>query len=167
LRFPGVCATCGITLSPGTEAFWNRKTKQATCLACAPSSTAVTAVAEQLTASETAPTWGRTSAGESRLTAFVDRELGDRVIALHDRSMPGTKASIDHIFLAPTGVWVVDAKAYKGKVVKRDVGPVWREENEVYVGGRNRTSLAKGVERQVDCVLAALRLDPGAKGAHA
>jgi hypothetical protein len=196
LRFPGVCATCGITLSPGTEAFWNRETKQATCLACAPSATTITsgtagasaasegerrkarrveqvrkrygdhaaAVAEQMTASETAQTWGKGSAGESRLAAFVDRELGDRVIALHDRSIPGTRANIDHIFVALTGVWVVDAKAYKGKVVKRDVGPVWREENEVYVGGRNRTSLAKGVERQVDCVLAALRLDPEAKG---
>jgi hypothetical protein len=90
--------------------------------------------------------------------------VGDRVIALHDRLIPGTKGNIDHIFVAPTGVWVVDAKAYKGRVVKRDVGPIWREQNEVFVGGRNRTTLAKGVEKQVEAVIAALRTDPAAKG---
>jgi hypothetical protein len=41
---------------------------------------------------------------------------------------------------------------------------VWCAENEVYVGGRNRTSLVKGVEKQVECVIAALRPDPAAKG---
>jgi hypothetical protein len=36
LRYPAVCATCGIELSHGSEAFWERATKEATCLACAP-----------------------------------------------------------------------------------------------------------------------------------
>jgi hypothetical protein len=196
LRFPGVCATCGIALSPGTEAFWNRETKKATCLACAPSETKIAvdtagasaasegerrktkkveqvrrrygdhaaAVAEEMAGREASETWGKGSAGESRLAAFIAREVGDRVIALHDRLIPGTKGNIDHIFVAATGVWVVDAKAYKGRVVKRDVGPIWREQNEVFVGGRNRTTLAKGVEKQVEAVIAALRTDPAAKG---
>jgi len=122
------------------------------------------AVAEQLVGRETAETWGKGSAGEAELAGYVTRELGDTVIALHDRLIPGTRANIDHIFVAPTGVWVVDAKSYKGRVEKRDVGPFWREENQVYVGGRNRTQLAKGVDKQVECVLAALKGDPTAKG---
>lgn len=109
--------------------------------------------------------WRKGSNGETRLAAYVAREVGDRVIALHDRLIPGTRRkNIDHIYVAPTGVWVVDAKAYKGKVIKRDVGPFWREENKLYVGGRNRTDRAKAVESQVEAVLAALRPDPEAKG---
>lgn len=196
LRWPAVCAMCGIQLSAGAEAVWNRETKKATCLACAPSETAIeagtagasaasegerrkakrieqvrtqygdyaAAVAEQVVGRETSETWGKGSAGESQLAAYVAREVGDGLIPLHDRLIPGTRSNIDHIFVAPTGVWVVDAKAYKGRVEKRDVGPFWRDENQVYVGGRNRTKLAKGVEKQLQCVLAALKGDPASKG---
>lgn len=193
LRYPAVCGACGIELSRGTEAFWDRATKQATCLACAPVGTEPPAgasaavegerrkdkrvedirrrygghaavVAEEMAGRDAAATWGKGSHGESRLAAFVAREVGDAVIPLHDRLIPGTRGNIDHIFIASTGVWVVDAKAYKGKVDKREKGPIWRRENEVYVGGRNRSSLAKGVEKQVAAVIAALRADATFKG---
>jgi hypothetical protein len=125
---------------------------------------AAAAVAEHMAELEIAASWGKGSDGEFRLAAFVKRELGDAVIALHDRQVPGTRGNIDHIFVAPWGVWVVDAKALKGAVERRDTGPVWRPRNELYVGGRKRTALAKGVEKQVECVLAALRLEPKLKG---
>jgi hypothetical protein len=122
-------------------------------------------VAEQVGADEQAiASWRKGSDGEFRLAAFVDREVGDGVLALHDRLIPGTRRNIDHIFVAPSGVWIVDAKSYKGRVVKRDVGPFWRSEYKVYVGGRDRSRLAKGVESQVEAVLAALRGDSAAKG---
>ncbi len=35
---------------------------------------------------------------------------------LHDRRIPGSRANIDHIAIATSGVWVIDAKRYKGKV---------------------------------------------------
>ena len=113
---------------------------------------------------DAAASWGKGSGGESRLAAFIAREIGDAVIPLHDRLIPGTRGNIDHIFVAPTGVWVVDAKAYKGKVEKREVGPIWRRDNEVFVGGRNRSALANGVEKQVAAGIAALRPDPSLKG---
>ena len=68
------------------------------------------------------------------------------------------------MFVAPTGVWVVDAKAYTGKVVRREVGPIWRRDNEVVINRRNRTSLAKSVEKQVDAVIVALRTDASLHG---
>jgi len=116
-------------------------------------------VAEKMAAQEVEATWGKGSDGESRLASFIAREVGNQVIPLHDRLIPGTRGNIDHLFVARTGVWVVDAKAYKGKVVQRDVGPIWRRDHEVYVGGRNRTSLARGVEHQISAVLAAVRSD--------
>lgn len=36
LRYPAVCATCGIALSKGAEAVWDPASKKATCLACVP-----------------------------------------------------------------------------------------------------------------------------------
>ena len=182
-------------MSRGSEALWDRATKQVTCLACAPDTEIApdtagasaaaegerrkdkrveevrrlygdhaAAVAEEMAGRDIAATWGKGSEGESKLAAFVAREVGDRVIALHDRLIPGTRGNIDHIFVAPTGLWVVDAKAYKGKVESRDVGPIWRRENQVYVGGRNRTERARAVEKQVAAVIAALRADPTLKG---
>ena len=123
-------------------------------------------VAREMARQDAAASWGKGSEGESRLARYVAREVGDRVIALHDRLIPGTRTrvNIDHIFVAPTGVWVVDTKAYKGKVVRREIGPLWRRDNELYIGGRNRTSLAKGVDRQVDAVIAALRGDQSLHG---
>jgi hypothetical protein len=105
--------------------------------------------------------WATGGDGESRLARFIDREVGDAVIALHDRVIPGTRAAnIDHLFIAPSGVWIVDAKAYKGKLEKRDVGPFWREELQLYVHGRNRTKLVDGMALQLKAVRAALEPDP-------
>jgi len=122
------------------------------------------AVAQEMAEHDVAGSWRKGSDGESRLATYIAREVGDTVPALHDRIIPGTKGNVDHIFVAPTGIWVVDAKSYTGKLVRREVGPLWRRDNEVFVGGRNRTRLVKGVEWQVDAVIAALRPDPDLKG---
>jgi hypothetical protein len=179
-------------LAPGTEALWDWEEKRASCLACADGLVANVAgasaaaegerrvaqrvrkaerygpaaatVAEHIARREIETSWGKGSEGESRLAAFLAREVGDAVIALHDRQIPGTRRNIDHIFVAPSGVWVVDAKAHGGHLEHRTAGSFFRQRHELYVGGRKRTTLAKGVEGQVDCVLAALRLDPETKG---
>lgn len=41
---------------------------------------------------------------------------------LHDRRVPDTRGNIDHIIVAPAGVFVVDAKNHKGKIGIRDRG---------------------------------------------
>jgi hypothetical protein len=109
-------------------------------------------------------TWGKGSAGESRLAAYIRKEVGDAVIPLHDRLIPGTRGNIDHIFIASTGIWVVDAKSYKGKLEKREAGSLFRRTNQVYVGGRNRSKLADGVVKQVTAVIAALKPDSSLEG---
>ncbi len=121
-------------------------------------------VAREMANRDAAASWGKGSKGESWLAGYISREVGDRVIALHDRLIPGTRGNIDHIFVAATGVWVVDAKRYKGKVSKHEIGPLWRRDNELYIGRRNRTPLANGVRRQVDATNAALRSDESLHG---
>jgi hypothetical protein len=104
--------------------------------------------------------WQTGSAGEERLARFFERELPDAALALHDRRIPGSRANIDHVVVAPSGVWVIDAKLYQGKVERRTLGPIWRREMAVFVGGRDRTKLIHGMPRQVEAVTAALAADP-------
>jgi hypothetical protein len=78
------------------------------------------------------------------------------VLALHDRRIPGSRANIDHVVVAPSGVWVIDAKLYQGKVERRTSGPIWRRELSVFVGGRDRTKVIHGRVRP----LPGLEVDP-------
>jgi hypothetical protein len=67
--------------------------------------------------------------------------------------MPGGRGDIDHLAVAPTGVFVIDAKDIKGKV--RIASPLFRAEM-LLISGRNRTKLIDGLDRQVAVVRAAL-----------
>lgn len=104
--------------------------------------------------------WSTGAAGEQRLGGFFAKKLPASAIVLHDRRIPGSRANIDHVVVAASGVWVIDAKLYKGKVECRTVGSFWRPENKVFVGGRDRTKLVVGMARQLDAARAALDGDP-------
>ena len=58
--------------------------------------------------------WVKGSEGERRLAAHLLHTVGDRAVLLHDRKVPGTRDNIDHLAGAASGVWVIDAKNYKG-----------------------------------------------------
>lgn len=104
--------------------------------------------------------WRTGATGEERLGRFFAEVLPDSAVVLHDRRIPGSRANIDHIVVAPSGVWVVDAKLYRGKVECRTVGSFWKPENRVFVGGRDRTKLVLGMARQVEATRAVLTADP-------
>jgi Nuclease-related domain len=194
LRYPATCASCGISLSKGAEAIWDPAAKTVTCLACVPDGAIepgtpgasaraegarraerkveevrrrygdhAAEVARAVAGTDAAASWGKGSEGESWLAGYISQKV-DSVIALHDRLIPGRGGNIDHIFVSPTGVWVVDAKAYKGKVVRPEIGALWRRDNQLYIRGRNRTSLANSVRRQVEAVNAAIRTDESLHG---
>jgi Nuclease-related domain len=101
--------------------------------------------------------WLRGSVGETKLAASLGKIGRDDVVLLHDRRVPGTRGNIDHIVVAPTGVYVVDAKRYKGRVEVRDVSrPFRRRDLRLYVGGRDHSELARAMSRQVAAVYDAL-----------
>ena len=62
------------------------------------------------------------------------RRRSGRAASSGSRTSAATAAEKKRI--ASTGVWVVDPKAYKGKLERRETGPIWRRENQVYVAGR-------------------------------
>ena len=60
--------------------------------------------------------------GEEGVGSLLE-ELADEfgLIVLHDLSMPGTKANIDHVLIQKKAVFVIDAKNYEGRVnIKKD-----------------------------------------------
>lgn len=56
---------------------------------------------------------------ERRLGRLLDRELGPVAIVMHDRDATGADAVVDHLVVAASGVWVIDAVHAKGKVERR------------------------------------------------
>ena len=100
--------------------------------------------------------WERGSEGERLLAESLRKRVGDRAILLHDRKVPRTRGNIDHIAVASSEVWVIDAKNYKGKVERRDKGG-WRKiDMRLYVGGRDQTKKVDGLGWQVGAVREAL-----------
>ncbi|MEQ1731712.1 MAG: nuclease-related domain-containing protein [Vicinamibacterales bacterium] len=93
---------------------------------------------------------------ERRLAASLTARVGDRAVLLHDCKVPKTRGNIDHIAVAASGVWVVDAKTYKGVVERRDKGGWFKTDLRLYVNGRDRTKLVEGLGWQVEAVRQAL-----------
>ncbi len=103
--------------------------------------------------------WATGAEGEEKVGATLDALAPAGVVSLHDRLRPGTTANIDHIAVAPSGVWVIDTKRYKGQVAKKDVGGWLRSDLRLFVGGRDRTPLVTAVSKQVAAVHAVLGTD--------
>lgn len=102
---------------------------------------------------QTTKAWATGAVGEERLGARLDSLASQGIVALHDRRIPGSKANIDHIIITSGGVWVVDAKRYKGRPELKIEGGLLRPRVEkVMVGGRDCTKLLDGVLKQVDVV---------------
>jgi hypothetical protein len=100
--------------------------------------------------------WERGSEGERLLAACLVKRVGDRAVLLHDRKVPGTRGNIDHIAVAASGVWVIDAKNYRGRVEQRDKGGWFKTDLRLYVGGHDQTKKADRLGWQIDAVRDAL-----------
>lgn len=100
--------------------------------------------------------WAKGAAGERFVGAHLDKLTSKGICVLHDRCIPSTRANIDHIVVAPSGVWVIDTKNYSGPIELRDVGGWFRTDLRLYVGNRDRTKLVAAMARQLDVVRHAL-----------
>ena len=96
--------------------------------------------------------WRTGAEGESNLATFLATRCPG-VPMLHDRAAPMSRANIDHIAISPSGVYVIDCKRYRGKI---EVTTPLFGPQKLKINGRNRTSLIRGLERQVAHVQAAL-----------
>ena len=177
----GQCTICLTPLDEGTVAMWDGAAGTMTCRSCwerptvdgaagagrsahdegrrlaAAAAGRAPGVAAPVVAPVTAggqggPVVVEGAAGERRLGDLLDRlAAGGRISVLHDRGLPGSSANIDHLVVAASGVWVIDAKNYTGRVEVVDRGGR-RTGARLVVGGRDRTSLVAGARRQCNAV---------------
>jgi hypothetical protein len=95
--------------------------------------------------------------GEKAVAASLEqRTAAGPAIILHDRSMPSGRGNIDQLAIAPTGVFVIDAKDHHGTV--RVAKPLFGAP-KLLIAGRDRTTLLDRVDRQVAAVRDALAAD--------
>jgi Nuclease-related domain len=92
--------------------------------------------------------------GEEKLAAELDKVPGLRM--LPDRRVPGTRGNIDHIVIGPAGVFVVDAKANRGRIEIRDRGSFFRVDYRLTIAGRDCSAMADKMGWQLNAVRAAL-----------
>jgi hypothetical protein len=73
------------------------------------------------------------------MDSALHQRLNQGSIILTDRQVPGTKSNIDHIVIAPSGVWIIDSKKWKGKIEYKSAS-FTDVTMHLYVGGKDRTS---------------------------
>jgi hypothetical protein len=96
--------------------------------------------------------WATGAEGERTLAELLARRC-PAVPVLHDRRMPRSRANIDHVAVAATGVYVIDTKRYRGKI---EVAKPLFGAAKLKIAGRDRTELADGLEKQVKAVRAVI-----------
>jgi hypothetical protein len=96
--------------------------------------------------------WATGADGEQLLAESLARRCPE-VLMLHDRRMPSSLANIDHIAVAASGVFVIDAKRYSGTI--EVLAPLFGAP-KLKIAGRDRTKLLDGLEKQVASVEAVL-----------
>jgi Nuclease-related domain len=96
--------------------------------------------------------WASGADGERKVAQTLARRCPD-IALLHDRCLPGSRANIDHLAFAPTGIYVIDTKRHTGKI---SVAKALIGQPKLTIGGRDRTSLIRGLAKQVKAVEATL-----------
>lgn len=97
--------------------------------------------------------WAYGATGEELVAEKFAKSLTAGVVVLHDRRVRGSRANIDHIAVAPSGIWVIDTKRYKGRVAV--VKPLFGS-TKLTIAGRDKSGLVVGLDKQVALVAAAV-----------
>lgn len=97
--------------------------------------------------------WKSGAVGEAEVGRALDAIPNEHLVVLHDRRIPRSRANIDHIVVTRAGVWVIDAKRYRGKRPQLQVeGGLFRPRTEKLIVGGDRTKLVESVLHQVALV---------------
>ncbi len=109
--------------------------------------------------------WDAGARGEESLGRGLDNLADDTVRLLHDRRLPRSRANIDHLAVTRSGIYVIDAKKYRGRPnLKVDGGLLCSRVERLFVGSRDCTKLLEGVHKQVAVVRDLLEPDTPVHG---
>ncbi len=103
--------------------------------------------------------------GERKAAQRIQDRCGPEVLFLLNRSLGRGRrdGDIDVIAIGPAGVHVADVKHYKDQKVevRRSGGLFSSVKEQLYIGGRDKTSLLDSMARQLDAIRTALASLPG------
>ena len=91
---------------------------------------------------------------ETLVATSIDERADDRARSLRDRRLP-EGGKLEHVAVAPTGVYVIDTRNVPGQVVvdRTRSGP-----SQLTIGGVDRTAYLDALDRQIEVVQTALDL---------
>jgi hypothetical protein len=75
--------------------------------------------------SSDADKWRRGARGERRTARQLNRLARHGWIIFHDLAAPGSRANIDHLVIGPRGVFLIDSKNWRGRLVFTPDGTLW------------------------------------------
>lgn len=145
LLYQGICATCGVQVPRGEPAYRDALTGNLYCVDHPP------VVHMHEDGRQVIPVSSLSHVDNQLSGRLVDHEVGrcldslsgKGVIALHDWRMPGSTTTIDHVAVAPTGVYLIETEHWEGtKVRGRLLRSVFKPGlSDQLVGGLDRTKL--------------------------
>lgn len=72
------------------------------------------------------------------MSLMLQRHLRSEATLLNDRAIPNAKINVDHVVVAPSGVWAVDAKKWGGVIDYRPPNSK-RVKERLFVDGKDQT----------------------------
>jgi hypothetical protein len=172
LRYGGTCVSCGTQIPRGANGWHDASVSKVSCSNCPPSHSPA---GEPGPAQETArsnpvggtsalgvansrrdPRWTKGAAGEYLMAKALHEKLPPGTAVLNDRAVPHSQANIDHIVVAPTGVWIIDSKHWKGLIQVKNIGGLLGWDQRLFVDGHDRSSQTEKIYSQVIPVANAL-----------
>jgi hypothetical protein len=85
---------------------------------------------------------------EAQVGQLLDGLAEFGVVTLHHRRIKRTRSTIDHVVVAPSGVYVVDTRMWNGRVELRHGSNLLRRNDRLVVAGRDRTRLADRLTKE-------------------
>jgi Nuclease-related domain len=101
-------------------------------------------------------TWATEPLGTAAVAEMLDGLRAYGVVAWHGARLRRPRTRVDHLVLAPSGVYVVAARAWTGRVELRTAGSELRAKQRLRVGGRDRTRVAHALVKDSVAVRRAL-----------
>lgn len=92
--------------------------------------------------------WVPGSGGEDLFSRQLDAATGGSVRVLHDRCIPHSRSAIDHIVVAASGIYVINAKRYRARRphLVIEAGPLRGGSERLAVGSRDCTDRVEAVQ---------------------
>jgi hypothetical protein len=95
-------------------------------------------------------------AQDEAIAQMLDGLAEYHVVARHQVRLRRTRTKLDHLLVAPSGVYVVATEVWPARVERRDTGSALRPKSRLFVGDRDRTRRADALVKHVVAVRRAL-----------